>query len=54
MLMLRNIQPKPVGLQSLVAFAWGTVCSISSYRPKTNAHADFEKFIRLRYECLCP
>lgn len=54
MLMLRNIHPKPVGLRSLVAIAWGAVCSMSCYRPKTNAQADFEKFIRLRYEYLCP
>ncbi|WP_435354644.1 hypothetical protein [Emticicia sp. SJ17W-69] len=51
--MLKNIHPKPIGLQSLIAFAWGAVCSISSYRPKANAQEDFEKFIRLRYECLC-
>lgn len=54
MLMLRNIHPKPVGLQSQIAFAWRAVCSMSFYRPKTNAQADFEKFIRLRYEYLCP
>lgn len=54
MQMLRNIHPKPVGLQSLAAIAWGAECSMSSYRPKTNAQADFDKAIRLRYECLCP
>lgn len=54
MLMLRNIHPKPVGLQSQDVFAWGAVCSISSYRPDTNAQTDFDKAIRLRYECLCP
>ncbi len=54
MLMLRNIHPKPVDLQSLNAFAWGAVCSISSYRSDTNAQTDFDKAIRLRYECLCP
>lgn len=52
--MFRNIHQKPVGLQSLSAFAWGEVCSISNYRPKTNAQSDFEKAIRLRYEYLCP
>lgn len=54
MLMLRNIHPKPVGLQSLIAFAWGAVCPMGSYRPNTDAQADFDKAIRLRYECLCP
>lgn len=54
MLMLRNIHPKPVGLQSQDFFAWGAVCSSSCYRLNTNAKADFDKAIRLRYECLCP
>jgi hypothetical protein len=54
MLMHRNIHQKPVGLQSLTTITWGAVCSSSSYRPKTNAQADFDKAIRLRYECLCP
>ncbi|MER0439788.1 hypothetical protein [Emticicia sp. W12TSBA100-4] len=52
--MFRNIHPKPVGLQSLIAFAWGAVCLSNCYRPNTNAKADFDKAIRLRYECLCP
>ncbi len=54
MLTLRNIHPKPVGLQSLIAFAWGALYWSSCYRPNTNAQADFDKATRLRYECLCP
>ncbi|MFN3852490.1 MAG: hypothetical protein ACK4NY_23840 [Spirosomataceae bacterium] len=52
--MTRNIHPTPVGLQSSNGSAWEMVCPISSYRNDKNAHSDFGKAIRLRYEYLCP
>ena len=50
--MLKNIHQNPIGLQSFSAFAWGEVCPSSNHFP--DVMSDFEKFIRLRYEHLCP